>query len=68
MAEIDFGNSLKSSETSCIASIRNGLEEGEVAFFSFKEIIWKITQVFASSFQMRPGQPMLNIITSLGWA
>lgn len=35
-------------------------------FFSFKEIIWKITQVFASSLQMRSGQAMLNTITSLG--
>lgn len=66
MAQFEFGNSLKSSETSCIASIINNLEGREVAFFPLKEIIWKITQVFASSFQMRSGQAMLSTITSLG--
>lgn len=63
MAEFEFRNSLKSSETSCVASIINNLEERRLAFFSFKEIIWKITQVFASSFQMRSGQAVLNTLT-----
>lgn len=63
MAESEFGNSLRNSETSCIASIINNWVEREVVFFLFKEITWKITRVFASSFQMRYGQAMLNIIT-----